>query len=62
MSKKLVAVIQKNKGSFILRDLEKLFSANESLPDYRDFNIKASSQNGSGIYTSKRFYKKISKF
>lgn len=62
MPSNLKTIIEKNNGSFILRDLKKLFSANENLPDYRDFNIKACSQNGSGIYVSKRFYKKISKF
>ncbi len=54
--------IKRNKGSYILRDLDQLFSPNEKLPDYRDLNIKSSLPNGSGIYISKKFYKKISKF
>lgn len=54
--------IKRNKGSYILRDLDQLFSPNEKLPDYRDLNIKSSLLNGSGIYISKKFYKKISKF
>lgn len=55
-------IIKRNKGSYILRDLDPLFSPNEKLPDYRNLNIKSSFRNGSGIYLSKKFYKKISKF
>jgi len=58
----LKKIIEKNKGSYIIRDLDQLFSPNEKLPDYRDCNIKSSVQNGSGIYVSKKFYKKIAKF
>jgi hypothetical protein len=58
----LQKIIKKNRGSYILRDLDKLFSPNEKLPDHRDCHIKSSLQNGSGIYMSKKFYKKIAKF
>lgn len=62
MSDHIKKIIEKNKGSYIIRNLNALFSPNEKLPDYRDSNIKSSLQNGSGIYVSKKFYKKISKF
>ncbi len=55
-------IIKRNKGSYILRDLNLLFTPNKNLPDYLDYNIKSSLPNGSGIYVSKKFYKKISKF
>lgn len=58
----LKKIIEKNKGSYILRDLNRLFSPNDKLPDYRDCNIRSSVQNGSGIYVRKKFYKKIAKF
>ncbi len=58
----LKKIIKRNKGSYIVRDLDSLFSPNEKLPDYRDLQIPSSLQNGSGIYLSKKFYKKISKF
>lgn len=58
----LKKVITKNKGSYIVRDLDALFSPDDRLPDYRNLQIPSSLQNGSGIYLSKKFYKKISKF
>lgn len=49
MHDQLKKIIDKNKGSYIIRNLDRLFSPNDKLPDYRDCHIKSSLQNGSGI-------------
>ena len=61
MQKKISDIIQKNKGSYILRNLNNLFQENKNLPDNNSIQIQSSKLNQTGIYVRNTFYKKISK-
>ena len=61
MSNELSSIIKKNKPSYILGNLNRLFKNNKDLPDNINIQIQSSLINQSGIYVRNRFYKKISK-
>ena len=61
MQKKISDIIQKNKGSYILRNLNNLFQENKNLHDNNSIQIQSSKLNQTGIYVRNKFYKKISK-